>query len=102
MIRFFEKNLRKALAKVEKHGYKSVEQTLHFILDLHAPKKSKKRLANYRSYLIKTLRKAIMKSSELASKYHETKGAKNYRNPDKQRNLAQSSIRKRKGNSIKI
>ena len=43
-----------------------------------------------------------MKSSELASKYHETKGAKNYSNPDKQRNLAQSSIRKRKGNSIKI
>ena len=96
MIRFFEKNLRKALAKVEKHGYKSVEQTLHFILDLHAPKKSKKRLANYRSYLIKTLHKAIMKSSELASKYHETKGAKNYGNPNKQRNFCSKLYKKEK------
>ena len=35
--------------------------------------KSKKQRANHRSYITKTLRKVIMKPSELASKYHKKK-----------------------------
>ena len=49
--------------------------------------KSKKQRANNKSYVTETLRKAIMKRSELPSKYHETKNAKDYSNYDKQRNF---------------
>ena len=35
--------------------------------------KSKKERINHYSYMTKTLRKAYMKRSELASKYHKTK-----------------------------
>ena len=42
--------------------------------------KSKKQRANDKSYMTKTLCKAFMKLSELASKYHKTKNTKDYNN----------------------
>ena len=69
-------------------------------LNLHAPMKSKKRRANHRSYMTKTLRKAIMKQSDLASKYHKTINTKDYNNYKKQINFCLKFIRKRKENSI--
>ena len=49
--------------------------------------KRKKQHANHKSYVTKTLHKAIMKQSELASKYHKTKNTKNHNNYKKQINF---------------
>ena len=46
--------------------------------------KSKKQRANHKSLIAKTLRKVIMKPSELASKYHKAKNTKDYNNYEKQ------------------
>ena len=67
----FRTELREALIRVEGHDYKYFEQTFLSLLNLHALMKSKKQRANHRSYITKTLRKVIMKPSELASKYHK-------------------------------
>ena len=47
--------------------------------------KSKKQCANHTFYMTKALRKAIMKRSELATKYHKTKSIEDYNNYKKQR-----------------
>ena len=64
--------------------------------------KSKKQRANHKSYMTKALRKAIMKRSELATKYHKTKTIEDYKNYKKQRNFSQSFIRKRGKNFMTI
>ena len=58
--------------------------------------KSKKQRANYKSYMTKTIRKAIMKRSELASKYHKTKNTKDYNNYKKQRNFCSKLYKKKR------
>ena len=67
--------------------YKCFEQTFLSFLNLHAPMKSKKHCANFKSYMTKFLSKTIMKQSELSSKYHKTKNIKDYNNHKKQRNF---------------
>ena len=67
----FQTELREALTRVGRHDYRCFEQTILSLLNLHAPIKSKKQSANHKSD--ETLCKAIMKKSELASKYHKTK-----------------------------
>ena len=57
----FRTKLREALGRVESHDYKSFEQTFLSLLNFHAPMKSKKQHENYKSYMTKTLHKAIMK-----------------------------------------
>ena len=57
----FRTKLREALRRVESHDYKSFEQTFLSLLNFHAPMKSKKQRAGHKSYMTKTLRKAIMK-----------------------------------------
>ena len=53
--------------------------------------------------MTKTLCKAIMKQSELASKYHKTKNTKDYNNYKKQRNFCSKLYKKgRERNSIAI
>ena len=66
----FRTELREELDKVETHNYQSFEQIFLSLLNLHAPMKSKKQHANHKSYMTKALRKAIMKRSEQATKYH--------------------------------
>ena len=56
--------------------------------------KSKKQRANHKSYMTKTLRKAIMKRSELASKYHKTKNNEDYSKFKKQRNFCSKLYKK--------
>ena len=92
----FRTELRKALRRVESHDYKSFEQTFLSLLNFHAPMKSKKQRANHKSYMTKTLRKAIMKLSELASKYHKTKNNEDYSKFKKQRNFC-SKLYKKEG-----
>ena len=57
--------------------------------------KSKKQRANHKSYTTKALRKAIMKRSELATKYHKTKALKIITMTRNKEIFAQSFIRKR-------
>ena len=83
----FRTELREALIRVERHDYKCFEQAFLSLLNLHAPMKNKKQRANHKSYMTKTLCKAIMKQSELASKYHKTKNTKDYNNYKKHRNF---------------
>ena len=56
--------------------------------------KSKKQHANHKSYMRKTLCKALMKRSELASKYHKTKNTEDYNNYKKQRNFCSKLYKK--------
>ena len=49
--------------------------------------KSKKQRAIHKSYMTKALLKAIMKRSELATKYHKTKSIEDYNNYKKQRSF---------------
>ena len=65
--------LREALIRVESQDYKCLVQAFLSLLNFHAPMKTKKQHANHRSYMTKTLRKAIMKRSEPPSEYHKTK-----------------------------
>ena len=90
----FRTELREALAKVESHNYQSFEQIFLSLLNLHAPMKSKKQRANHKSYMTKALRKAIMKRSELATKYHKTKSIEDYNNYKKQRNFCSKLYKK--------
>ena len=83
----FRTELRAELDKVETHNYQSFEQIFISLLDLHAPMKSKKQHANHKSYMTKVLQKAIMKRSELATKYHETKSIEDYNKYKKQINF---------------
>ena len=90
----FRTKLREALRRVESHDYKSFEQTFLSLLNFHASMKSKKQRANHKSYMTKTLRKAIMKQSELASKYHKTKNNEDYSKFKKQRNFCSKLYKK--------
>ena len=90
----FRAELREALAKVESHNYQSFEQTFLSLLNLHAPMKSKKQRANHKYYMSKALHKAIMKRSELATKYHKTKSIEDYNNYKKQRNFCSKLYKK--------
>ena len=98
MIAVFRTELRKALAKVQTHSYQSFEQTFLSLLDLHAPLKSKKQRANHKSYMTKALPKAIMKRSELNTKYHKTKSIGDYNNYKKQRNFCSKLYKKERKN----
>ena len=71
-MRFFDRT-KTALIRAERHNYTCFELSQ---LNLHVPIKSKKQRANRKSYTMKTLREAIMKQSQLASKYHATKNTK--------------------------
>ena len=64
--------------------------------------KSKKQRANHRSYITKTLRKVIMKPSELASKYHKIKQPNITTITRNKESFDLSYIKKREGNSITI
>ena len=98
----FRTELREALKRVEGHDYKYFEQTFLSLLNLHALMKSKKQRANHRSYITKTLRKVIMKPSELASKYHKIKQPNITTITRNKESFDLSYIKKREGNSITI
>ena len=83
----FKTEVRKALIRVERHDYKCFVQAFLSLLNPHSPMKSKKQRANDKSYMTKTLCKAILKRSEIAPKYHKTKDTKDFNNFKKQKNF---------------
>ena len=68
---FIKTDLRQNLG-TSSSNYKNFEQTFFVLLDKHAPYKRKKIQANKVPYITKNLRKAIMKRSQLKTKYFTT------------------------------
>ena len=79
--------------------YKHFQQTFLEILDIHAP--IKKLRCNCVPYMTKTLRKAIMKRSELESKYVKNKTSENLKSYKKQRNFCSKLYNKEIKNIMK-
>ena len=69
----FEKDLKCALSTFEKTNYQEFDKTFIEILKRHAPVRKKLVRANQVPYMTKALRKAIMKRSELETKYFRLK-----------------------------
>ena len=74
--------------------YKYFGQIYLEILNIHTPIKKKLLRANHVPYMTKALRKAIMKRSELESKYVKNKTSENLRSYKKQRNFCSKLYKK--------
>ena len=74
--------------------YKHFQQIFLEILNIHAPIKKKQLRANHVPYMTKALRKAIMKRSELESKYVKNKTNENLKAYKKQRNFCSKLYKK--------
>ena len=73
----FKNNLNEKLREGISN-YESFETTFIEVLNRHAPLRKKLLRANYAPYITKTLRKAIMRRSQLETKYLQTKPTSNY------------------------
>ena len=69
-----------------KNNYLEFEKNFVETLNKHAPKKTKIFRGNHKPHINKTLRKAIMKRSQLKNKAHKTQDPKDILNYKKQRN----------------
>ena len=78
-------------------GYKTFEQAFLALLHKHAPYKSKKISVNQVPYMIKILRKAIMKRSQLKTKYFKTNTPESLQS-DKNQNIFCSKLYKNERN----
>ena len=77
-------------------NYGEFENIFLSTLNLHAPLKTKFIRANHAPYMNKSLRKAIMRRSQLQSKYFKTKDMSDYVKFKKQRNFVSKMHRKEK------
>ena len=99
--KFDESNFKKDLAiKLGKSSTtcESFENNFLEVLENHAPEKSKYNRANQVPYMTKSLRKAIMKRSELQSKFFKNRSHQNMINYKKQRNFCSRLNKKEKKN----
>ena len=71
----FNSDLQYALEKHIISSYKDFENIFLAILEKHAPTKKKKIRANQAPYMTKALKKAMIKRSELETKYHKYKNS---------------------------
>ena len=92
----FKRDLKESLKKVDVSNYDSFEDIFENVLDKHAPKKKKAQRANSKPYVTKAMRKAIMKRSELATKYRSRPTEENLRAFKKQRNFCNRLYKKEK------
>ena len=90
----FRCDLKESLKKVDVSNYDSFEAIFDNVLDKHAPKKRKAIRANSKPYVTKAMRKAIMKRSELATKYCSKPTMENQRAFKKQRNFCNRLYKK--------
>ena len=77
-------------------NYGEFEKIFLSTLNLHAPLKKKFIRANHAPYMNKSLRKAIMRRSQLQSKYLKSKKTSDYVNFKKQRNFVSRMYKKEK------
>ena len=89
----FKNNLNEKLSEGISN-YESFETTFIEVLNKHAPLKKKLLRANHAPYITKTLRKAIMRRSQLETKYLKTKTQTNLKLYKKHNNFC-STLYKR-------
>ena len=90
----FKNELQRKLIENDKNDYISFEKNFLSVLNKHAPLKKKKLRANEVPYMTKTLRKAIMKRTELETKYLKNKSKTNLSSYKKQRNFCSKLYKK--------
>ena len=92
----FKRDLKEKLKQTDSTNYALFEEIFENILDKHAPKKKKMQRANHKPYVTKAMRKAIMKRSELATKYRTRPTEENKKAFKKQRNFCNRLYKKKK------
>ena len=90
----FESDLHRNLTSNRIYEYGVYERIFLSVLDKHAPLKKKRIRANHAPYLTKPLRKAIMKRSELKTKYYKHLSDSNLKDFRKQRNICSRLYKK--------
>ena len=93
-LELFKNDLKASLAEKGSNSYIDFEIIFLQILEKHAPTKKKYVRANEVPYMTKSLRKAIMKRSELETKYYKCKSLMNYRVFKKQKNFVSCLYKK--------
>ena len=91
----FKKDLKSALTG-RSTTYKEFENSFLSVLEIHAPLRKKVIRANHAPYMTKCLRKAIMRRSQLQTKYYNTKDVNDYDIFKKQRNFVSKLYKKEK------
>ena len=89
----YRAELKSELEKIDSK-YESFEDTFTALLDIHAPMKKKILRANEKPYVTKAMRKAIMKRSELATKYRRNPTEDNLRAWKKHKNFCSNLYKK--------
>ena len=92
----FKLELKNALDSKNTTNYELFESIFLEILNKHAPLKRKFVRANHAPYMTKPLRKAIMKRSELQSKYHKKATEENKTRYKKQKNFCSKLYKREK------
>ena len=90
----FRNELRSNLNKITPKSYGTFEKTFLDVLDNHAPEKEKSIRANHKQYVTKTMRTAIMKRSELATKFRTEPTDLNKKAFKKQKNFCNRLYKK--------
>ena len=84
----------KTLLEKECSSYKHFQETFLKVLDKHAPVKKKIVRANNQPYMNKTLRKAMIRGSQLETKFYKTKNFNDERNYKKQKKIVSRLYKK--------
>ena len=85
----FKNNLNEKLSEGISN-YESFETTFIEVLNKHAPLRKKLLRANHAPYITKTLRKAIMRRSQLETKYLKKRERRKYYEPLDRKNVLDS------------
>ena len=89
----FKEELKKKIDR-EVGCYETFEKMFISVLEKHAPLKKKVLRANHAPYMTKALRKAIMRRSQLQTKYYKKKSHSNYVSFKKQKNFCSKLYKK--------
>ena len=90
----FKADLKNSLNNIDPLKFQSFEDIFKNVLDRHASEKKKVLRANSKPYVTKAMRKAIMKRSELATKYRARPNEENQKAFKKQRNFCNRLYKK--------
>ena len=90
----FNKDLKESLSKQSLSSYSDFQTIFLRVLERHAPTKKKVIRANHAPYMTKQLRKAIMKRSELQTRYYKYKTSSDLIAFKKQKNFVSKLYKK--------
>ena len=95
-------DLNENLKQANSTNYLVFEEIFANVIDKHAPKKKKIQRANHKPDVTKAMQKAIMKRSDLATKYHSRPTEENKKSFKKQRNFVVDYTRKKAKSFMKM